>query len=215
MITNFTLTHGSDTITFAIANTTPYTITLASGGMGLEFDYLVPITVNGTTYLPYSPYAEVGVSTQRPAGVGAELSVEYVTGTVNGVPSAVGLFEEGPQIFTDAYAVPVFTPETVTFGQNGLLATGSAAVFGSGDTLVITQRDTSVSAVPEPTSIAFVGNGAGGCSGCRAAAVCALVVHAGTRNAECGMRYAAQIGQSQPRSSPKRATSGRSGAEQE
>ncbi len=161
-ITNFTLTHGSDTIQFSLSDSTPFTFELGFPGNVEEFDYAVPFTLNGEVYSPLaSDYAVEGVESLQALGVGAELYVGRETGRVNGVPNYVYYFEQGVQIYTNVNGQAVFTPGTIVFPESVYLD-GTQTYYGSGDTLVITQTDSSV---PEPSTFVLLGIGLVGTAG--------------------------------------------------
>ncbi|RSL19271.1 putative secreted protein with PEP-CTERM sorting signal [Edaphobacter aggregans] len=161
-ITTFTLTHGSDTFQFSISDSTPVSSGLRFPGTVEEFDYREPLTVNGTMHFPISgDLAVEGVESLQPLGVGAEFYVGYQT-VEDGVSYSHYLFEQGPQIFTDVNGIAVFTPGSIIFPQvvsedfDTFDTNVSQVYHGSGDTLVITQTDSSV---PEPSSLALLGTG--------------------------------------------------------
>lgn len=181
VITNFTLTHGSDTIQFSLSNTTPYTDVPVFPATSEEFEYIVPVTVDGTVYSTLPPtYARVGFENVQGPGVGAQLFVSYQFPRTNVETPYVNYFETGDQVYTKVNGAPTFTPETIIFPESTLIdAThvypnpkdpngnplGISITYGTGDELVITQTDTSVSAVPEPSTLGLVGTGIVGALG--------------------------------------------------
>ena len=163
-ITTFTLTHGSETLRFSISNTTPVTHETAFPGNVDQFDYRVPLTINGKTVSSFGQsYAFEGVESTQPLGTGAEFYIGYETGILNGSPQYVYYFEQGSQIFADVNGKPVFTPETITFPQVVLL-NGPTTTTDYNDQLVITQYNTTT-ATPEPSSFALLTTGLVGAAG--------------------------------------------------
>jgi hypothetical protein len=173
IITNFTLTHGSDTIQFSISDSTPPFASYQSPGIFSEIDYRVSLTVDGIEHVTATSPGDLGVegfeSLQSP-GVGAEFYVGYRTGFVDGVAQYQYYFEQGIQIFTYVDGAIVYTPGTYIFPEVVTVdyaypAYGDQTSYGSDDELVITQTDTSVSAVPEPSAFVLFGTGLIGAMG--------------------------------------------------
>lgn len=165
-VTTFTLTHGSDTIQFSISDSTPVSEPYTGSAGYKVFEYNAPLTVDGVTHYAgvVNDQADEGVEQLQPLGVGAEFYVGYQSGIENGSPVITYYFEQGPQIFTIVNGQDVFTPETIIFPQVYELNDVTSDPDGSvsslvvpGDTLVITQTDTSP--VPEPTTFVLLGTG--------------------------------------------------------
>jgi PEP-CTERM motif len=167
VITTFTLTHGADTFQFSLSNSTP--LTYQQLNVVQEFEYNIPLTINGVTQYPGVPgdNPSEGYEQLQPLGAGAEFYVGYASGMLNGALSTTYLFEQGPQIYTYVNGAVVFTPQTILFPQVYVEAynptTGGILTLEHGDTLVITQTDTP--ATPEPSSLALMGTGVLGAAG--------------------------------------------------
>lgn len=149
-ITTFTLTHGTDTFVWSIPQQ-------AVVGQPIEFEYHVPLTINGVTQYAGVPgdNPSEGFEFLQPLDVGAEVYVGYAESPVNGLFHNHYLFEHGPQIYSIVNGVLTFTPGTITFTDvavEDLIGTVSTLQWDyPGDTLVITQGDSSVPNTPAPT----------------------------------------------------------------
>ncbi len=152
---HFDFTHGPDSVSFSISASTPFTVTNG------DYDFLVPVTDNGTTYstnFPTRANADFGPSTSSPSDGTAQLSVDYDLGGAGNHNYVIYFEQQGTALFTLVNGQPVFTPGTYTFPVSYTFR-DHVSTEAPGDSVVITQADTSMSPVPEPSTFAFLGTG--------------------------------------------------------
>lgn len=163
-ITTFTLTHGTDTISFSISDTTPVkALPFSFPTSGVQYGYQVPFTINGTVYLPgASTYASEVVGPDIGSTGGAQFGVTYMSAITPTGRNYVSYFEqEASTPYTLVNGFPVYSPETIVFPAS-YYDNGSVSQKSSGDTLVITQSVAGASAVPEPSTFGLLGTGFAG-----------------------------------------------------
>jgi len=171
-VTTFTLIHGSDTVQFSLTDSTAFDFMQTTTGE--EFDFGGPLIVNGVEHnSAFAPgdLAAHGVESLQPFGTGSEFYVGYRTGNEGLTSQYRYYFEQGIQVYTNVNGKPVFTPGTYTFslvttldytlsyepGHTGQYDVQS--VESVGDTLIISQADSSAPPVPEPASLVLAGTG--------------------------------------------------------
>ena len=142
-LTTFSVTGGDGTFSFSLpSSATPSTSNNNAAGFSLSSATYNGTPVSGDTVYFYTTSGSGGFYLTNPAGT-------------------FDLDEYGPQIFSGTTSMPVFTTMTYTL-SNGSADGNGIHSAAAGDVLTVT---TSVSPVPEPSTLALFGTGILGLAG--------------------------------------------------